>query len=102
MTRISVGDGMWFDDDKAETFSEDTYHDGRNFISKATGGQWEHERLYRTAKGKWVLKRWSDWQGSRETYEVTDDATAAAWLIAQGKQKAADKYFPALVAQSET
>jgi hypothetical protein len=81
---LTDGSGRWFDIDKAERFDEDTYWDGRNMISKATGSQWHHEVLYRTAGGKWILHRWSQWQGDRESWtEVTDDA-AAAWLVTNG------------------
>jgi hypothetical protein len=50
MSRIALtdGSGRWFSDTTAEYFKEDTYHDGRNWISKATGSQTEHEGLYRT------------------------------------------------------
>lgn len=100
MTRISVG-GCWFDKDKAEQFAEGQDHDGRNYISRATGSQWEHETLYRTAKGRWVLRQSSDWQGSRETWGEIDAATAAEWLVTNGHDAAADRYFPKEVAAAE-
>lgn len=88
MNRIVTGDGRWFDADKAQLWGERREHDGRNYISQATGSQWEHERLYRTAKGSWVLRSWSDWQGSRESYRRVDDSEAHVWLLAQGHVEA--------------
>src|SRR5690606_26064843 len=49
-TRELVG---WFDDEKAERFAEDRDWNGSNWISVATGSQWHHEELYRTAGGRW-------------------------------------------------
>ena len=73
--------GKWFDEDAAVKFTEATRWDGRNHISRATGSQWEHEVLYFTRGGRWVLNHWSQWQGSLESYsEVTADE-AARWLI---------------------
>lgn len=85
MTRIALtdGSGIWFDADKAELIKEDTFHDGRNWISKATGDQFTHESLFRTKGGKWILNHWSQWQGSRETYVEIDNQEAAAWLAKQ-------------------
>lgn len=83
MARIALTDepGRWFETKSAEKFDESSWHDGQNFISRATGSQWDHEALYRTASGVWILNHWSQWQGSRETYEQVDDTTAVAWLI---------------------
>ena len=89
-TRELVG---WFDIDAAEKFSEDTYFDGSNQISKATGSQWNHETLYRTKGGRWVLNCWSQWQGSRETWEFISEAEAREWLIAQSEDEAVKRYF---------
>ena len=71
----------WFNPDKATLLKEDQWHDGSNFISKATGSQFHHEALYYTASGNWVLNRWSNWQGSVETFEFIDKQEAAEWLI---------------------
>lgn len=73
--------GTWFDLDTAESFDEDTWWNGNNHISSATASQWEHERLYRTKSKRWVLRHWSQWQGTAETWEEIDDAAAAAWLV---------------------
>jgi hypothetical protein len=85
MKRIALTDnsGNWFDADKAEMIKEDTYWDGHNWISKATGSQWQHECLFRTKGGKWVLNHYSDYQGSKETYITISDQRAAEWLAKQ-------------------
>jgi hypothetical protein len=86
MTRIALSNnsGRWFDADKAEKISEETYHNGNNWISKATGSQFNHEALYRTKGGCWILAKCSDYQGSVETYEQIDNEAAAVWLANQG------------------
>jgi len=99
MNRVNIYDREtqklvgWFDIDAAEKFSEDTWFDGSNQISKATGSQWAHEALYRTKGGRWVLNRWSQWQGSRETWEFISETEAREWLLAQGHDEAAKRYF---------
>lgn len=55
--------------------------DGHNHISDATGSQWEHEEILRTASGTWILHHWSQWQGSRDTYDVVSAEGAAAWIL---------------------
>ena len=70
---------------------ESTRWDGNNHISIATGSQWDHERLYRSAKGKWLLRAWSQWQGSSESWTQLDDADAHAWLINHGHTSAVPK-----------
>lgn len=84
MTRCTLTDGTWFDSDGAKSWNESRTFDGRNHISDATGSQWEHERLYRTQKGRWVLYAWSQWQGSRDSYTPIDAPEAAAWLVQNG------------------
>lgn len=89
MKRISLTDhsGNWFDADAADYYEEKTSHDGRNFISRATGGQWNHEGLYLTASGKWILNSWSNYQGSKETYEEITPEDAARWFSKQSFQE---------------
>jgi hypothetical protein len=85
MRRV-LEDGRWFDETKAKRFNEDTRFDGRNMISKATGSQWAHEALYRTAGGKWILHHWSAWQGSTPGYREISNDEAARWLVANGEE----------------
>jgi hypothetical protein len=88
MQRIVLTDGSarWFDREKAERFEETTHWNGNNHISDATGSQWEHEALYRTAGKKWVLHHWSQWQGSEPTWEEIDAEAAARWLVTNGHE----------------
>lgn len=82
MSRIVLtdGSGRWFDDAKAKSFEEKTRWNGNNHISKATGSQWEHETLYRTAGGIYVVHHSSQWQGSTDTIEEITASDAAKWL----------------------
>lgn len=82
MARIALTDnsGKWFSTETAEKFDEDSYHNGSNWISKATGSQWNHEAIYRTKGGRFILNCWSNYQGSRETYEEIDNDDAAVWF----------------------
>ena len=84
--RQALDEGGWFDTEKSTQYKEDRFHDGNNFISKATGGQWEHEALYKSAKGAWILNHWSQWQGSHETWTLIGDEAAAQWLIQNGHE----------------
>lgn len=82
---LTDNSGAWFDDEKAIRFPESSVHDGNNYISRATGSQWEHQQLFFTKSGNWVLNHWSNCQGTTETYERIDEAAAIRWLICQGR-----------------
>ena len=84
MGRQRLEDGRWFETSKAKRYLETCSFDGRNMISDATGSQWEHEVLYRTAGGQWILRHWSQWEGRRETWTEVDVEDAARWLVACG------------------
>ena len=84
MKRQAIDGGKWFDLESATKFAENTRWDGRNHISVATGDQWSHEDLYRTAGGRWVKNSYSQWQGSSETWEEINEAEAAEWLVSNG------------------
>lgn len=86
MKRIALEDGSWFNEETATHYKESRHHDGNNFISDATGTQWEHEALYRTTSGQWIVNHWSQWQGSTETYKPVSSAEAAAWLVRNGHE----------------
>lgn len=79
--RQRLDDDRWFDTSKAKKFTEETEWDGRNHVSLATGSQFDHETLYRTAGGRWILNHWSQWQGSRPSWREIDDEEAARWLV---------------------
>lgn len=80
MNRQSIPGG-WIDLDTAKKFAEDRNWDGNNHISVNTGSQWEHEVLYRSVGGVYVLHSWSQWQGSRDAWERIGIHAAVAWLI---------------------
>jgi len=86
MNRVALtdGNGLWFDRDKAVEFEEETYFNGNNHISKATGSQWEHEKLFLTASGKWVLKSYSQHDGTPASIEEMEAGEAARWFARQG------------------
>ena len=81
---LTDGSGRWFSKDTADFWKEESDHNGQNWISRATGSQWEHETLYRTKGGRFVLNHWSNWQGSTETYEEIDNDEAAIWFSKNG------------------
>jgi len=101
MAKINLGNGQWFDPTKAECFKEDTRWNGSNHISVATGTQFEHEELYRTRKGLWILHEWSQWQGSTPRYRIVDDSCAQQWLIDQNHGDVADRLFPGVLEAAE-
>lgn len=86
MKRIAItnGNGQWFDLEKSEVYKEETRWDGHNWISVATDNQFHHERIHKTAMGKWVLNKWSDFQGTKQTYEVIDESEVVVWFLNQG------------------
>ncbi len=90
----------WFNDDAATRYDEDTNWDGNNHVSVATGSQWNHEALYRTRKGQWVLNWWSQWQGSTEKYEFVSDERAKEWLLRNDHDDAVTKWFGELEEES--
>ena len=65
---------------------EDTAWDGRNRISVNTGSQWEHQKLYKSAKGTYWMESWSSWQGSVASAEIMSDHDAAVWLAVNGHE----------------
>jgi len=86
MSRISITENGWkigrfFDNEKADLYKEDCTHDGNNWISEATGSQWEHEAIYHTKGGVYVLNHYSQCQGSREIYEIISKEEAARWFV---------------------
>lgn len=83
MARFEMDDGVVVDTDKATaSWDEATRWDGRNHISKATGDQWLHEMLYRSAKGRYYVVRESQWQGSVPAARWLSPEEAARWLLA--------------------
>jgi hypothetical protein len=85
MSKYKMDDGKIVDTTKAlYRWEEETFFDGRNRISNATGSQWEHQRLYRSAKGRYYLECSSQWQGTHPYARWVSREEAATWLIANG------------------
>ena len=85
MNRIAIGKGgSWFDLDTARRWDEACEFDGRNLISRATGSQWDHELLFKTQQGTWILNQYSAHQGTLESYEQINEEAAARWFTSQG------------------
>ena len=101
MSRVNLTDGSWFNPEIAERFAEDTRWNGTNRISIATGSQWDHEELYRTKTGRWILHAWSQWQGTVPTYEEISDSRARTWLLRNKEDAAVERFFPGAIAAAE-
>ncbi|MBL9115497.1 MAG: hypothetical protein JNJ83_10875 [Verrucomicrobiaceae bacterium] len=74
-------------------YSEATDWDGSNWISRNTGSQWEHEKLYKSKVAGWYLEAWSQWQGSTPSARSLSEREAAEWLLLN------DRDLPAELAQ---
>ena len=82
MKRIALTDntGGWFDLDAATNFEEETNFDGSENVS-VNVGQWNHQSLFRTKTGRWVLYTTSQWQGTIDSWRAITDEEAARWLV---------------------
>ena len=71
MSKYRMEDGKVLDTDKASAEWEEAIDwNGRNFVSRPTGSQWEHETLYRSSKGRYYIERTSQRQGSKPHAEL--------------------------------
>jgi len=90
MNRIALANEFgeragWFDASAVtHEFPETTRWDGNNHIGNATCSQWTHETLYVTRKGRFVILRESQRQGSLDTYREISVEYAALWLVRCG------------------
>ena len=83
MSKFQMDHGTVIDTKNATaSYDEDTYWDGHNHCSVATGSQWVHETLYRSRKGRWYIEHSSQWQGSKDHAEWVSREEAARWLLA--------------------
>jgi Ribbon-helix-helix protein, copG family len=86
----------WFNVDAAEEFAEDrAVYDGANLASVHTRDQNRGQTLYRTAGGRWVLHRWSRWQGEGDWYEFIGADAAREWLLVNGDDDDIERLFGA-------
>ncbi len=91
MSRYRMDDGTIVDTDKAaESWDEATDWNGSNHVSRATGSQWEHQKLYRSRKGRYYVEHWSQWQGTRPHVEWVSPEEAARWLVLMGYRMPAE------------
>lgn len=94
MARYWMSDGTVIDTEKAsQRWEEDTYWDGHNHISCATGSQWEHQTLYRSRKGRYCIVRTSQWENQKDAAEWVSNEFAVRWLLTNGCA-ADDSAFP--------
>jgi len=63
-------------------WKEEKDWNGNNWISRATGSQWEHETLYKTRKARYWLEHTSQWQGHGAHAEFVSEHEAVRWLLA--------------------
>lgn len=91
MSRYVMDDETMVNTEKAKaSWEEATSWNGNNHISKATGSQWEHETLYRSAKGRYWVEYTSQWQGSLPGARYVAPREAALWLLANAHDLPAD------------
>ncbi len=62
-------------------WAEEKNWNGSNQISVNTGSQWNHQRLYRSKKGRYWIEHTSQWQGSEDHAEWISHRQAVAWLL---------------------
>jgi hypothetical protein len=85
--RYKMEDDTVVDTDKATaTYEEKTDWDGRNQISRATGSQFDHQTLYRSAKARYYVVHTSQWEGKLPSAEWISPEQAAAWLVLMGAE----------------
>ena len=78
--RLTDETGISFNLNAAKVFKSGYEWDGWNQVSKATGKRFVHEALYRTAKGRWVIHRWYDWQNAKDEWELISEKEAMEWI----------------------
>jgi hypothetical protein len=77
----------WFRSERAERYS-DADHNGNG-----SGGTGRGQAVYRTAQGRWVLERWTRWQGEEDHLEYIDAETARSWLLKNDFDEAIEEHF---------
>lgn len=82
MKRIAINGtkGAWFDAEKAKKYEEESFLCGSSYVSKATGSVHEHEALYITKGGVYIL---CSERGYFESYVLISKAEAAQWFCSQ-------------------
>ncbi|MER6505930.1 hypothetical protein ABT158_03915 [Nonomuraea sp. NPDC001636] len=83
----------WFDPDLADRFDEATRLVGLDCVSVLTADPAQHQTLYRTPENRWVLHRWSQWEGEADAYEFVDPPEARIWLLTCHHDAAVEEHF---------
>jgi len=65
----------------SDSWPEATDWDGRNHISRATGSEWLHQRLYRSRRGRYYVVHDSAWEGSKAHAEWLSPQEACRWML---------------------
>jgi hypothetical protein len=85
----------WYDPDSCvESIDENKEWDGNNHRGVISGGQVGYEMLYRTRGGRWV--RYYNFRNEfngPEFSEFLDPEQAQDWLLRNGSDEIAEKYF---------
>jgi hypothetical protein len=87
MSRFKLEDGAVVDTDRAAAhWDEEQDWNGNNYISRATGSQWNHGTLYKSSKGRYYIVHSSQWQGSLDHAEEIAPIDAVTWLLQNGHE----------------
>lgn len=81
MSRHALATGGWFDTAAANAYEETRRVEDGKSISLATGSEHQHETLYRTKGGTWVLHHWPSWRDQPEHWTQISPVQAASWMI---------------------
>jgi hypothetical protein len=77
----------YFDHDKAGYWTD------RDHNGNGSGGTGRGEAVYRTAQGRWVLERWTRWQGEANRCVFITPEGACEWLLRNYEDQAVTRYF---------
>jgi hypothetical protein len=87
MNKASLADnsGRWFDIDSAREWPESVMlaSDGTP-VSRASGNSWEHETLYLTSHGSFVMHFFDEHNPSLSQFVECDPKKAVKWLLSNG------------------
>jgi len=88
MARFKQENGSLVDTDKAqEAWDEASDWNGKTHISRATGNLFLHETLYKFAKGRYYLVRFSQWLSPHNDHgKKISPEEAAKWLLLNEKE----------------
>ena len=90
----------WFNADKAERVPGLREWDGNNMACVHLQDPHRGQNLYRTAGGRYVLETWSQWQGEDTRHEFIAPERAREWLIVNGDDALAARWFGQLEEES--